>query len=76
MDRRSLPTRALAAAACALLDRLVDSPHELVTVLEGDGASADVTEAISGWLAENRPDVEVQVHCWGLPHAAYVFSIE
>ena len=65
-----------AAAACALLDRLVDGSHELVTVLEGDGASPVVSEAITAWLADQRPGVEVQVHCWGQPHAAYVFSIE
>jgi len=64
------------AAACALLDRLVDGSHELVTVLEGDGATADVTGAICTWLGDERPDVEVQVHGWGLPDAAYVFSIE
>ncbi|MDP8937457.1 MAG: DAK2 domain-containing protein [Actinomycetota bacterium] len=66
----------LAGAATALLDRLVTEAHELVTVIEGQAASAEVTDAVSRWLADERPGVEVQVHAWGHPHAAYVFSIE
>ena len=66
----------LVGAATALLDRLVTGEHELVTVIEGQGASAEATEAISRWLADERPAVEAQVHSWGQPHAAYVLSIE
>ena len=66
----------LGAAATALLERLVGASHELVTVIEGDGASATATEAVTRWLADERPGVEVQVHDWGHPHAAYIFSIE
>jgi dihydroxyacetone kinase-like predicted kinase len=66
----------LEAAATALLDRLVTGEHELVTVIEGRGATPEATEAVTRWLADERPGVEVQLHSWGQPHAAYVFSIE
>jgi uncharacterized protein len=66
----------LAGAATALLERLVGQEHELVTVIEGRGASPDTTEAVTRWLAEQRSGVEVQLHSWGQPHAAYIFSVE
>ena len=31
--------------------------HEMVTVIEGEGATAAATEAIAEWLAEHRPEV-------------------
>ncbi|HUQ64062.1 MAG TPA: DAK2 domain-containing protein [Acidimicrobiales bacterium] len=66
----------LAGAACNLLDRLVGDEHELVTVVEGRGATSDDTEQVQRWLAENRPAVTVEVHDWGHPLSAYLFSIE
>ncbi|MDQ2827308.1 MAG: DAK2 domain-containing protein, partial [Actinomycetota bacterium] len=66
----------LAAAACALLDRLVDAGHEIVTVIEGDGATSEVTGAVTAWLAEHRPGAAVEVHHGGQPLATYLFSAE
>jgi DAK2 domain fusion protein YloV len=66
----------LAEAACALLERLVDDEHELVTVVEGEAATPDASERISGWLAQHRPDAEVEVHQGDQPLAAYLFSAE
>jgi DAK2 domain fusion protein YloV len=66
----------LARAACDLLDKLVDDHHELVTVVEGKGSSAGDTERVKQWLGANRPGVEVEVHDWGHPLSAYLFSIE
>jgi DAK2 domain fusion protein YloV len=66
----------LAGAACDLLERLVGDAHELVTIVEGEGATADDTEGIRQWLADNRPGVTVEVHDWGHPLSPYLFSIE
>ena len=65
-----------AGAACALLDRLVGDGHEIVTVVEGQPATADVTRRISEWIAANRPGVEVEVHQGGQPLSAYLLSCE
>ncbi len=66
----------LAVAACGLLDRLVTEGHEIVTVIEGDGADAQATTQLQEWLAKHRPDVAVDRHHGGQPLAAYLFSAE
>ena len=66
----------LAGATCRLLDRLVSDSHEVVTVIEGEGCDPSVTEAVTGWLAEHRPDAAVEVHHGGQPLAAYLVSAE
>jgi dihydroxyacetone kinase-like predicted kinase len=66
----------LAGAACALLDRLVKEEHEIVTVLEGEGATAAATRGITEWLAEHRPGAAAEVHHGGQPLYPYFFSIE
>jgi dihydroxyacetone kinase-like predicted kinase len=66
----------LPAAACRLLERLVDGDHEVVTVIEGDGATDEATSVIRAWLAEQRPGAVVEVHAGGQPLAAYLFSVE
>jgi hypothetical protein len=66
----------LADAACALLDHLVTADHEIVTVLEGEGANAAATRRITEWLSEHRPDAVAEVHHGGQPLYPYLFSIE
>ena len=66
----------LAAAVCRLLDRLVADTHEVVTVIEGEGSDASVSERVTAWLAEHRPHAAVEVHHGGQPLAAYLVSAE
>jgi hypothetical protein len=66
----------VAVAACALLDHVVEDSHELVTVIEGDGATPANTRRITQWLAEERPRVAVEVHHGGQPLYPYLFGIE
>jgi DAK2 domain fusion protein YloV len=66
----------LADAATALLDKLVSDDHELVTIIEGEGASAADTRRITEWLGEHRPEVGAEVHHGGQPLYPYLFSIE
>ena len=66
----------LDGAAKKLLERLILPSHELVTVIEGDGASSGTTRQISEWLAEERPGVSVEVHHGGQPLYPYLFGIE
>ena len=65
----------LAGACTGLLDVLIDD-HELVTVIEGEGASAGVTRHVTEWLAEHHPDVEAEIHHGGQPLYPYLFGIE
>jgi uncharacterized protein len=67
-----------ADAAILLLDLLVSDrgDHEIVTVIEGEGAHAADTRRIVEWLAEKRPGTASEVHHGGQPVYPYLFSIE
>jgi DAK2 domain fusion protein YloV len=64
------------AAACRLLDVLVTDDHEIVTVIEGEGATAGDTRAITEWLDDHHPGASVEVHHGGQPLYPYLFGIE
>ncbi|MHB8663425.1 MAG: DAK2 domain-containing protein [Acidimicrobiales bacterium] len=66
----------LGEAGVALLEALIGDDHEIVTVLEGDGATAAATRHITEWAHQMRPKVMVEVHHGGQPLYPYLFSIE
>jgi hypothetical protein len=66
----------LADAATKLLDALVTDRHEIVTIIEGEGASSAATRHITEWLGDHRPDVAAEVHHGGQPLYPYLFGIE
>jgi len=68
--------KSLAGATTGLLDALVTDEHEIVTLIEGDGSSVGDTRKVAEWLAEHRPDVEVEVHHGGQPLYPYLIGIE
>jgi DAK2 domain fusion protein YloV len=59
-----------------LLSRLLDDSHELVTLIEGDGARVADTRRIEEWLSEEYPDVALEVHQGGQPLYPYLLGIE
>lgn len=63
-------------ACTQLLDALVGDDHEIVTIIEGQGASAATTRHIQLWLQDNRPNVTAEVHHGGQPLYPYLFGIE
>ena len=66
----------MADAACGLLGKLLSDEHDLVTLIEGEGAGGGETREITEWLAEHRPSVAVEVHHGGQPLYPYLISIE
>jgi DAK2 domain fusion protein YloV len=66
----------LAGAAISLLNALVGDEHEIVTIIEGDGASAAVTRRITDWLGDHKPEVSPEVHHGGQPLYPYLFGVE
>ena len=66
----------LPGAATALLDQLVGEDAEIVTIIEGEGASPAITRQLTEWLAEHRPDAESEIHHGGQPLYPYLFSVE
>jgi DAK2 domain fusion protein YloV len=65
-----------ADAAIALLGQLITDDHEIVTIIEGEGATAGTTRRITEWLAEHHPDATAEVHHGGQPLYPYFFGIE
>lgn len=59
-----------------LVGKLLLDRHELVTLIEGEGATPAATRRISEWLGEHRPGVAVEVHHGGQPVYPYLISIE
>jgi dihydroxyacetone kinase-like predicted kinase len=66
----------LSGAATTLLDQLVGPEHEIVTIIEGDGASQAITRHLEVWLHDNRAGCDVEVHHGGQPLYPYLFGIE
>jgi DAK2 domain fusion protein YloV len=66
----------LSDAAIALLAEAVTDDHEIVSVIEGEGASPSVTQAMTDWLGEHFGDVIVEVHQGGQAHYPYYLGIE
>ncbi|HVM55595.1 MAG TPA: hypothetical protein VM262_20590, partial [Acidimicrobiales bacterium] len=68
--------RTVDGATILLLDELVTDDHEIATLIEGDGSGAAETRRIREWMAEHRPDVQVEVHHGGQPLYPYLIGIE
>lgn len=64
------------AATTALLGLLVEADRELVTLVEGEGATAASTSAVLGWLTTNHPRIDVEVHRGGQPLYPYLIGVE
>ncbi|WP_109998618.1 MULTISPECIES: DAK2 domain-containing protein [Paenibacillus] len=63
--------------ACeGLLQQMMESGDEVVTILEGEEATPETTAALVAWLEEQYPDAEVEVHLGGQPVYYYLFSVE
>ena len=65
-----------AEAAVGLLAELAGDDHEILTIIEGEGATAGDTRRITEWLAAERPDMSAEVHHGGQPLYPYLFGIE
>ena len=64
------------AASTGLLQSLVTSTSEILTIVEGSGADGDDTAAIVRFVAQSFPDLEVEMHRGGQPLYPYYFGIE
>jgi DAK2 domain fusion protein YloV len=75
-DGPAVVAATMADAAVALVQALAQPGHEIVTVLEGDGATAAATRHITESLAVSHPELMVEVHHGGQPLYPYLFSVE
>ena len=63
-------------AATELLDTLVSPERELLSIITGADATTSVTEAITSWLEEHRPGLDIEIHRGGQPLYPYLFGVE
>jgi DAK2 domain fusion protein YloV len=59
-----------------LLDEIIDDEAELITMITGEGADAETTDAIVGWLGDHHAAVAVEVQAGGQPLYPYLFGVE
>lgn len=65
-----------AEAAIVLLGELLDEEHEILTLIEGEGATAGETRRITEWLSEHHPEVVAEIHHGGQPLYPYFLGVE
>jgi hypothetical protein len=66
----------LSGATCGLIDRLLGDGDEIVTLIEGAGATAADRRRVTEWLREHRPEVSLELHHGGQPLYPYLVSVE
>ena len=67
----------LAEATCGLLAKLLGDGDEIVTLIEGAGATAADTRRISEWLhGRTGPAISLELHHGGQPLYPYFVSVE
>lgn len=59
-----------------LLDSMMESGGEVVTILTGEEAQEADTQSIEAYLKDAHPDAEVEIHYGGQPLYAYLFAVE
>lgn len=63
-------------AAKALVDALVDANDEIVTILTGEGSSAEDVALLSAYIESKNDEIEIEVHDGKQPLYSYIFSVE
>ena len=62
-------------AACELLDEIIASEHELLTLFAGEPVTPEATRKLLSWLKEHHPRIEVETHDGGQPLYHYYLSL-
>lgn len=75
-DEVVLIDRNLEVAACGLVDRLLSTGGELVTVLLGRQAPPDVADVLTAHLRSHYPEVEATVYHGGQPDSVLLIGVE
>jgi dihydroxyacetone kinase-like predicted kinase len=64
----------LQPVAREVVERLLEEPADVLTILVGEGAEG--VEDLVAFLREEHPDLEIEVHDGGQPHYPLLFSAE
>ncbi len=75
-DRIEVVEQSAAMAVVGLLVKLVRPDHELLTLIEGEGASEADVRAVEQWVGEHHPDLAVEAHHGNQPVYAFLLGLE
>lgn len=59
-----------------LLAKLVTPERELLTIITGDGVSANMTDELVAHVGQVHPHISCEVHFGGQPLYPYLFGVE
>ena len=65
----------LTEAVCDLLAKVIDSGHTLLMLYVGEPANSDTTQAVQNWLAQQHPQLEVELHAGNQPLYHYYLGL-
>jgi len=68
--------KTLQAVCVDLLAKLITPGRELLTIISGDGATAQSTEEIILYVSKIHPQITCEVHIGGQPLYPYLFGVE
>ena len=68
--------KTLQAVCVDLLAKLITPGRELLTIISGDGATAQSTEEIISYVSKIHPQITCEVHIGGQPLYPYLFGVE
>ncbi|HEX2297625.1 MAG TPA: dihydroxyacetone kinase, partial [Pseudonocardiaceae bacterium] len=66
----------VAAVACEVVDRLLTSGGELVTLVTGADAEPGLAESVTAYLRRARPEVETVVYAADVPDSMLLIGVE
>ncbi|OJF89724.1 DAK2 domain-containing protein [Alkalibacterium sp. 20] len=55
---------------------MLDDESEIVTVFIGEDGSVEETDKLAGFMEQNYPDIEIEIHQGGQPVYPYLISVE
>lgn len=66
----------LLTACQGLIGSMMENGGDLLTVLTGDEANAELTATVCEWAESEYPDIEIEVQHGGQPLYPYLFAVE
>ena len=78
LSRRGIESvsKDLSGALIGLVDSLLRPGNEILTLLQGEGATPAETRRVTEWVAAEHPELTVEIHHGGQPLYPYLISIE
>lgn len=71
-----LAEKDLTAAACALINYMMESGGDIISIFHGEGATAEGVEELGAFVAETYPQVELEIYDGKQSVYSYILSVE